>query len=70
MDRDGGSTMLEVGKTYTITTWKCTEDGGMTTDHFGCIVTEVKFPVIKVRQHDREWIINMTCPAIAGAKLE
>ena len=60
--------MFEVGKTYTIITWEGSEDGGIPTEHPGCEVIEVQFPVVKVRQHGREWIINMSSPGITGAK--
>jgi hypothetical protein len=63
--------VLVVGKTYEITTWEGSEDGGMTTGHPGCEVIEFQFPVARLRQHGgKDWIVNLTSPAFASAKLE
>jgi hypothetical protein len=62
--------MLVVGKKYEITTWEGSEDGGMTTNHPGCEVVEFQFPVARLRQHGKEWIVNLSSPAFASAKPE
>ena len=62
--------MLTVGKTYDIVTWEGSEDGGTTTSHPGCEVIEFQFPVARLRQAGKEWIVNLSSPAFASATPE
>jgi hypothetical protein len=60
--------MFEIGKSYTVTTWEGSEDGGICTEHPNCETIEVEMPIVKFRQAGEEWIINVSSPAFFGAK--
>jgi hypothetical protein len=63
--------MFEIGKSYTIiTTWEVGENGGMSTEHPNCEAIEIELPIVKFRQHGKEWTINVSSPVFAGAKPE
>ena len=57
--------MLVVGKKYAVVTWEGGEGGGMSTSHPDCEVIEFQFPVARLRQHGKEWIVNLSSPAFA-----
>lgn len=43
---------------------------GFPRKHPNCKVIEIELPIVKFRQHGKEWIVNVSWPAFASAKPE
>ncbi len=62
--------MFKIGDTYIIKLWGPGPNGGVVSENNDCKVIEVTMPVIKIRQGEKEIILNTGSAAFISAEIQ